>query len=102
MTRDETSEPEVSLEELAAMRAGELSEEEEARLRMRIEEDPNAKEKLWALDNVHRLFELPIRASGSAADLEDLDSQVASARLQARIAEEALRRAERGEAENEP
>ena len=77
---------EVSLAELAALRAGELSAEEEARVRMRMAGEPEVENKLWALDNVHRLFEKPGHRAALPADMPyDI-----AARLQARIVEEAL------------
>jgi hypothetical protein len=82
---------EVTLDELAALRAGELSAVEEAKLQMRIARDPEGADKLWALDNVHRLFEPP---DPSEAELPPEMPYHVAARLQARIAEEALRRAE--------
>ena len=93
MSSDDKPRPddEVTLAELAALRAGELSTEEEARLRMRMARDPEAEDKLWALDNVHRLFEKP---GPAPADLPTEMPYDVAARLQARIAEQALRRAE--------
>ena len=88
MSSDGTPGPgdEVTVAELAALRAGELTTEEEARLRMRMARDPEVENKLWALDNVHRLFEKP----GHRAELPvDMPYDVA-ARLQARIAEQAV------------
>ena len=77
---------EVSLEELAALRGGELTSEQETRLRARMAQDPQVEAKLWALDNVHRLFAKPAPAS-------ELPSEMpydVAARLEARIAELAL------------
>ena len=96
MSPDDAEPAEVTLEELAALRAGELSAEEEEKLQMRIANDPQSAEKLWALDNVHRLFELR-RADGTRTEGGTDSSgaaELAAARLQARIAQEALRRAE--------
>ena len=84
------SDDEVTLSELAALRAGELTAEEEARLLVRMARDPEAADKLWALDNVHRLFEKP----AGQADLPTEMPYDVVARLQAHIAEQALGRSE--------
>ena len=83
---------EVTLDELAALRAGELSAEQEARLRMRMAHDPRAEDKLWALDNVHRLFKKP---GPAPADLPVEMPYDVAARLHAKIFRWALHRAER-------
>lgn len=93
MSADDTPAPEgeVTLAELTALRAGELTAAQEATLRMRMAKDPEADNKLWALDNVHRLFELDLlRGSELPAEMP----YDVAARLQARIAEHALRRHE--------
>lgn len=97
MSPDDAEPAEVTLEELAALRAGELSAEEEEKLQMRIANDPQSAAKLWALDNVHRLFELRRDTDGTRTEGGTDSSgaaELAAARLQARIAQEALRRAE--------
>lgn len=94
MSPDSTPEPddEVTLEELTAWRAGELSADQEERLRTRMARDPDTADKLWALDNVHRLFEKPPPAPELPADMP----YDVAARLQARLAQEAVRRASEG------
>lgn len=79
---------EVTLAELAALRAGALSADEEARLRMRMAGDPEVEDKLWALDNVHRLFEKPPEPTELPAEMP----YDVAARLQSRLADQALRR----------
>lgn len=98
MSSDGTPGPgdEVSLEELAALRAGELTAEQETRLRARMAHDPEVENKLWALDNVHRLFAKP--APGS--DLPPEMPHDVAARLQARIAEHALHTDDPGRGED--
>ena len=91
LSSEGTPDDEVSLVELAALRAGELSAEEEARLRMRMAGDPEVENKLWALDNVHRLFEVDLPRVPEFAGEMPYD---VAARLQARIAQEALHRHE--------
>lgn len=90
MSSDGTPGPcdEVSLEELAALGGGELTAEQETRLRARMAHDPQVENKLWALDNVHRLFAKPAPASGLPSEMP----YDVAARLEARIAELSLHR----------
>lgn len=80
------SEP-VSLDDLAHLLGGELSDQEEARLRMRIARDPDAATKLAQLRNVDSRFPTPPPVELPT----DMPPEVA-ARLQARLAAEAERR----------
>lgn len=88
--RDEV-EP-VTLDELVQLMAEELPPDEEARLRMRMERDPNAEVLLERLRSVDSYFR-PAGRGDPAPVPEDMPADVA-ARLDAHLAELSRRHAE--------
>ena len=79
----------VTLDELVALMAGELTEAEEARLRMRMARDPHADTLLQQLQGVDALFDRPDRPANEPEIPPELD-----ARLRAFVADLVRRRAE--------